>query len=55
MFAPIEKPQNEEPPASRGALVVERVSQALLFLLCAGPIALFPIALAHRLLMNFLS
>ncbi len=38
----------EEPPATKAAAMAGRVSQALLLILCASPIAIFAIALAHR-------
>ncbi len=38
----------EEPPATKAAVMAGRVSQALLLILCASPIAIFAIALAHR-------
>lgn len=40
----------EEPPSTRAQRVVDKASQYLLFLLCAAPIALFPIGLAYKLL-----
>jgi hypothetical protein len=40
----------EEPPSTRAQRVVGKASQYLLFLLCAAPIALFPIGLAYELL-----
>jgi hypothetical protein len=43
----------EEPPLSRAELIVAKVSRGLLFGLCAGPIALFPVALAYRAFVHF--
>ena len=42
----------EEPPLSRAQLVTAKVSRGLLFFLCAAPIALFPLALAHRVFVH---
>ncbi len=38
----------EEPPATKAAAIGGRLSQAMLLILCAGPIAIFAIGLAHR-------
>ncbi len=43
---------SEPPPGSAFALG-ERISQAALLVLCAGPIVLFPIALAIRIIHHY--
>ena len=43
----------EEPPLSRAELIVATASRGLLFVLCVAPIALFPLALAHRVFVHF--
>jgi hypothetical protein len=43
----------DEPPLSHAELIAAKVSRGLLFGLCAGPIALFPLALAYRALVHF--
>ncbi len=37
-----------EAPTSTAAALAGKVTQALLLILCAGPIAIFAFALAHR-------
>ena len=38
----------EEPPITTAAALAGKMSQALLLILCASPIAIFALALAHR-------
>jgi|307.fasta_scaffold1264856_1 hypothetical protein len=39
---------DEEPPSTQAAQLVGKASRYLLLILCASPIALFPVALAVR-------
>lgn len=39
---------DDEPPSTRAQTVVGRAAQLLLYLLCAAPIALFPVGLAFK-------
>ena len=43
----------DEPPSTRAQIVVGKASQVLLYLLCAAPVALFPIGLAYKLYIHF--
>lgn len=43
----------EEPPSTRAQRVVAKASQYLLLLLCAAPIALFPVGLAYKVLVHY--
>lgn len=43
-----ETTEAEEPPATKAAAMVDRVSQSLLLFFCASPIAILALALAHR-------
>jgi hypothetical protein len=43
----------EEPPSTPAQRIVAKASQYLLFLLCAAPIALFPIGLAYKVLVHY--
>ena len=43
----------EEPPSTRAQRVVANASQYLLFFICFGPIAVFPLGLAYKILIYF--
>lgn len=43
----------DEPPSTRVQIVVGKASQALLYALCAAPVALFPVGLAYKLYIHF--
>jgi hypothetical protein len=43
----------EEPPLTRAQRVVAKASQCLLFILCGGPIAVFPLGLAYKIWIHF--
>lgn len=43
----------EEPPSTRAQQIVGKASQYLLFVLCAAPIALFPVGLVYKLLVHY--
>lgn len=43
----------EEPPISPAAAVTNKVCRLLLLVVCAGPIAVFPIGLAYKGYMQF--
>jgi hypothetical protein len=43
----------EEPPLSEAEAIAAKVSRGLLFVLCAAPIALFPLGLAYRVFVHF--
>jgi hypothetical protein len=48
MFANIDNFNEDEPPQSRAEALAGKASRLLLLVLCVGPIALFPLALAYR-------
>jgi len=48
MILNVEPLDADERPSAGGSLVVEKMSRWLLFVLCASPVALFPVALAVR-------
>jgi hypothetical protein len=48
MFANVDNLNEDEPPLSRAEELAGKASQLLLLVLCVGPIALFPLALAYR-------
>lgn len=43
----------EEPPSTRAQRIVGKACQYFLFALCVGPIALFPVGLAYKLLTEY--
>lgn len=45
----------EEPPSTRAQRIVGKASLYLLYLLCAAPVALFPLALAYKLITGHFS
>ena len=47
------RPVEEEPPSTRAQRVVARACQYLLYFFCFGPIAVFPVGLAYKILIYF--
>lgn len=45
----------EEPPLGRAATLVAKASRFLLVVICAGPIAVFPIGLVYKGYRHFIS
>lgn len=50
MFSHVTHRAEEEPPSTLAPRLVGKAGQYLLYILCATPIALFPISLACRLI-----
>jgi hypothetical protein len=44
----------DEPPATPAQQIVRKAAQLLLYVLCFGPIALFPLGLAYKLYLHFM-
>ena len=44
-----------EPPLAPGAALIAKASRLLLLAVCVGPIAVFPIGLAYKGYLHFLS
>lgn len=44
----LDEEAEEEPPLGTAAATVARISRLLLLVICAGPIAVFPIGLAYK-------
>lgn len=43
----------EEPPLSHAEEVAAKVSRVLLFIMCGGPIAAFPIGIAYKVFVHY--
>ncbi len=52
MFAHSQSLETQEPPSGEASLT-EKISRAALLVLCASPIALFPVALAVRAIQHY--
>ncbi len=53
MSVPIQSLGTDEPPPAGAASLSDKISRAALLVLCAGPIILFPVALALRIARHY--